>query len=183
VLDQFPVRLAFDIPDGEPPGWHVGMSTAEVAIVLWYTPPDFTYAFAFWNADNVYVDPCNPAAGDLEPAIGPSVDDLAAALTNLTEFEVTAPPVHVTVGDFQGKEIELTALDTGDCPDVIAFSVGDESWDVPVGGTIRLHILDVDGVRIVMSDRPWIPELAERDAAAEAELKQILDSIRIEPAS
>jgi hypothetical protein len=86
VLDYFPVDLAFDIPDGDPPGWHVGTSTADVAIVLWFTKPDITYLFAFWNVDNVYVDPCNAAAGELEPPIGPSVDDLVAALSNLPGF-------------------------------------------------------------------------------------------------
>jgi hypothetical protein len=182
VLDYFPVDLAFDIPDGDPPGWHVGMSTPDAAVVLWYTAPDFTYLYAFWNVDNVFVDPCDAPAGELEPAIGPSVDDLVGALTNLPEFQVTVP-VDVTVGDFQGKEIELTALDPGHCPDVIAFSWGDGFTDVPVGATLRLQILDVDGVRIVMTDGPWINEPVKRDAAAEAELQQILDSIRIEPAT
>lgn len=177
VLDQFPVPIAFDIPDGDPPGWHVGESTADSAIVLWLTPPEITYEFAFSTADNVYVDPCNAAAGELEPPIGPSVDDLVAALLDLPRFEVTAP-VDVTVGAFRGKEIELTALDSGpDCPEVIAFKAGNDDYDIAPGQTLRLHILDVDGVPIVMR----ILEGAERDAAAEAELQQILDSIRIEP--
>lgn len=177
VLDDFPVDLAFDVPDGDPPGWHVGKSSADAAIVLWYTPPDITYGFAFWNADNVYVDPCNAAAGELEPPIGPSVDDLVAALSNLPGFQATAP-ADVIVGAFRGKEIELTALDSGgDCPEVIAFSTGDDNVDLPPGQTLRLHMLDVDGVPIVMKTI----EPAQRDAAVEAELHQILDSIRIEP--
>jgi hypothetical protein len=176
VLDLFPVDLAFDIPDGDPPGWHVGESNADSAIVLWFTPPEITYEFAFSTADNVYVDPCNAAAGEFEPPIGPSVDDLVAALLNMPEFEVTAP-VDVTVGAFRGKEIELTALDSGgDCPEVIAFRAGDEDYDLEPGRSLRLQILDVDGVRIVIR----IVEPAERDAAVAAELQQILDSIRIE---
>ena len=177
VLDLFPVNIAFDIPDGEPPGWHVGDSHADSAIVLWFTPPEITYEFAFSTADNVYVDPCNAAAGLIEPPIGPSVDDLVAALLDLPRFQVTAP-VDVTVGAFRGKEIELTALDSGsDCPEVIIFKAGHDDYDIVPGQTHRLHILDVDGVPIVMR----IIEGAERDAAAEAELHQILDSIRIEP--
>jgi hypothetical protein len=177
VLDRFPVRLAFDIPDGDPPGWHVGRSTADHAIVLWYTPPEITYLFGFWNVDNVYVDPCDSAAGELEPPIGPSVDDLVAALTNLPEFRATAP-MDVTVGAFRGKEIELTALDSGgDCPEVIAWSAGDEGHDLAPGDTRHVRVLDVDGVRIVIITR----EPTQPDAAVEAELQQILDSIRIEP--
>lgn len=155
------------------------MSKSKVAIVLWYTPPEITYAFAFWDADNVYVDPCNPAAGKLEPPIGPSVDDFVAALSNLARFRVTVP-VNVTVGAFRGKEIELTALDSGgDCPEIVAFSAGEDNADLSPGETRRLQILNVDGVRIVMETL----EPAERDAAAQAELHQILDSIRIESVS
>jgi hypothetical protein len=44
------------------------------------------------------------------------------------------------------------------------------------GETFRVQILDVDGVRIVL----YTAEPAERDAAAESERQQILDSIRVE---
>jgi hypothetical protein len=177
VLDQFPVDIAFDIPDGDPPGWHVGYSRADVATVLWYTPPEITYAFAFWTADNLYVDPCNPTAGELEPPIGPSVDDLVAALSNQGGFRAT-DPVDVTVGAFRGKEIELTALELAeDCPEVIPWSGADDTAGLATGEALRVQILDVDGVRIVTHAR----EPARPDAAVEAELHQILDSIRIEP--
>jgi len=180
VLDQFPVNLAFDIPDGDPPGWHVGKSRSEVAVVLWYTPPEMTYGFAFWSAENVYADPCSPAAGELVPAIGPSVDDLVAALSSLPQFQVTAP-VDVTVAGFQGKEIELTALESGaDCSEVIPWTGADDTVGLAPGDTFRVKILDVDGVRIVMHSGD---EVADGDAVVEAELQQILDSIRIEPLS
>jgi hypothetical protein len=181
VLDRFPVDLAFDIPDGEPPGWHAGQATADTAIVLWYTPPDITYGFAFWNVDNVYADPCNAAAGELEPAIGPSVDDLVAALSSLPGLQASAP-VDVTIGAFQGREIELTTLDFEGCPQITVFTSGDPdlaaNYVNPLPGeTFRVQILDVDGVRIVL----YTHAPAQRDAAVEAELQQILDTIRIEP--
>jgi hypothetical protein len=185
VLDYFPVDLAFDIPDGDRPGWHVGMSTAEAAIVLWFTPPEITYEFAFWNVDNVYVDPCNAAVGGRRPPIGPSVDDLVAALSNLPGFKASAP-VGLAVGDFRGKGIELTALDSGgDCPEVMAFISGADGTGVAPGDTLRVQILDVDGQRIVMSRDRRINtrESPAPDAAAQAELQQILDSLRIEPLS
>lgn len=176
VLDQFPVDLAFDIPDGDPPGWHVGYSRADVATVLWYTPSEVTYAFGFWTADNLYVDPCDPAAGELEPAIGPSVDDLVGALSSQPGFRAT-DPVDVTVGAFRGKEIELTALELAeDCPEVIPWSGSVHTVGLATGETLRVQILDVDGVRIVTRAR----EPAQPDAAVVAELQKILDSIRIE---
>ena len=183
VLDRFPVDLAFDIPDGSPPGWHAGTASEDFAILMWYTPPEITYVVAFWPVDDVHVDPCDAAAGELEPPVGPSVDALVTALSNLPGFQAT-DPVDVTVGAFRGKEIVLTALDSGaDCPAAIAFSSGDDITDVSAGESLRLQILDVDGVRIVMSPARWVNtrEPTERNPAAEAELQQILDSIRIEP--
>ena len=180
VIDRFPVDLAFDIPDGSPPGWHAGTASEHSAIMLWYTPPEITYLFAFWNVDAIYVDPCNPTPGKLEPPTGPSVDDLVAALSNLPGLQASAP-VDVTVGAFRGREIELTTLDFENCPNVTVFSPGDPTDPALVnpldGETFRVRILDVDGVRIVL----YTAEPAERDPAAEAELQEILDSIRIEP--
>ncbi len=179
VLDRFPVDLAFDIPNGDAPGWHAGMAAAAVAVVLWYTPPEITYGFALWTAVNVYADPCHPAAGELEPPIGPSVDDLVAALSNDPAFQVS-PPVDVTAGAFRGKEIELTAVGSeSDCPEAIPWRGGEDAGGLGPGETVRVQILDVDGVRIVARTI----EPVRRDTAVEAELDQILNSIRIEPPS
>lgn len=54
--------------------------------------------------------------------------------------------------------------------------------DVSAGETLRVQVLDVDGVRIVMSRDRWVNtrEPLDHDAAAEAELQQILDSVRLE---
>jgi hypothetical protein len=179
VLDRFPVELALDIPDGAPPGWHAGKAAPDVAVLLWYTPPEITYGLALWPAENVYADPCDLAAGEAEPPIGPSVDDLVAALSTLPAFDVR-PPVDVTVGAFRGKEIELTAVGAEeDCPDAIPWRGAEETGGLGPGEMARLQILDVDGVRIVVR----VVEPDQRDAAVEAELDQILDSLRIEPPS
>ncbi|MEX1069734.1 MAG: hypothetical protein WEE67_04860 [Chloroflexota bacterium] len=177
VLEQFPVPILFDIPDGDEPGWHVGKSSPDAAVVLWYTPPEITWGFAFWNVDNVYVDPCDAAAGELQPPIGPTVDDLVSALSNLPAFQAT-PPVDVTVGAFRGTYIELTALDSGvDCPQALAWSAGDDSTDLEPGDSRLVNVVDVDGVRIVIvTIEPEKP-----DPAVQAELQQILDSIRLNP--
>jgi hypothetical protein len=176
VLDLFPVDLAFDIPAGGHPGWHVGMSTADAAVVLWFTPPEITYGVEFRIAENVYVDPCDTAAGELVPPIGPSVDDLVAALSNQPEVRTTTRDV--TVGDFSGKEIELTALHSGDdCPEVIPFRTADDDVDIAPGDTLRLRFLDVDGFRVVL----YTPEPEQADPVVEAEVQQILGSLRIQP--
>ena len=181
VLDRFPVELVFDVPDGPPPGWHAGKAAPDVAVLLWYTPPEITYGFALWPVENVYADPCDPAAGEAEPPIGPSVDDLVAALSTLPAFDVS-PPVDVAVGAFRGREIELTAVGPAeDCPDAIPWRGAEGTGGLGPGETARLQILDVDGVRIVV--RVVEPDQRDADAAVEAELDGILDSLRLEPRS
>ena len=182
VLDRFPVDLAFDIPDGGPPGWHAGTATDKTAIVLRYTPPDVTRVFAFFAADSVPIDACDAAAGAREPPIGPSVDDLVAALSTVPGLQATAP-IDVTVGAFRGNEVTLTAESEPDCAEVTAFASGDEAHSFANGDTFRVQILDVAGTRIVTSHDRWVNsrEPLEPDPVAEAELQGILDSIRIEP--
>jgi hypothetical protein len=46
-----------------------------------------------------------------DPPVGPSVDDLAAALADLAPFKVTSPPRDVTAFGYRGKHLELTVPD------------------------------------------------------------------------
>jgi hypothetical protein len=43
-----------------------------------------------------------------DPPVGPSVNDLAAALADLAPFKVTSPPRDVTAFGYSGKHLELT---------------------------------------------------------------------------
>ena len=56
---------------------------------------------------NLVSDGCRDHTA-LDPAVGPTVDDLAIALTQLAPFEVTSPPTDVTLFGYQGKHLELT---------------------------------------------------------------------------
>ena len=63
--------------------------------------------------------------------MGPTVDDLATALSQLAPFEVTAPPTDVTLFGYPGKHLELTVPDRGfaDCGN------GElHSWISPLNG-------------------------------------------------
>ena len=132
------------------------------------------------------------------PPVGPSVDDLATALADLAPFRVTSPPTDVTIYGYRGKHLELTV------PNLPMKGRGDDrrfagcvggklkSWVDPLsepytrdafydytvpGYTEEFWILDVDGSRLMIA--------AERspDSPSEdiAEMRAILDSIRIEP--
>ncbi len=138
-----------------------------------------------------------------DPPVGPSVDDLVAALAALTPFHVTSPPTDVTIYGYSGKHLEVTV------PNLPVEEGGDSRVEDPelrfvgcIGGNLKswvapfdtepgdafygytgpgyseeFWILDVEGTRLMIA--------AERspDSPAEdiAELRAILDSIRIEP--
>jgi hypothetical protein len=130
-----------------------------------------------------------------DPPVGPTVDDLAAALAELAPFRVTSPPEDVTIYGYSGKHLELTVPDLpvgGDPADLrfIGCVDGDlYSWISPPndegafsgytgpGYREEFWILDVEGTRLMI--------VAHRSAGAPREdlpeLRAILDSIRIEP--
>jgi hypothetical protein len=133
-----------------------------------------------------------------DPPVGPSVDDLAAALADLAPFRVTSPPRDVTAFGYRGKHLELTVPDLpvegegddrrftgceeGTLKSWVAFVDAAEEGDAFYGYTgpgyrEEFWILDVEGTRLMIQAgrSPGSPseDLAERRA--------ILDSIRIEP--
>ena len=124
---------------------------------------------------------------------GPTVDDLATALADLAPFRVNSPPRNVNVYGYPGKHLELTV------PDLPMKGRGDnrrfagcvggklKSWIAPAFGAFYGHtgpgyseefwILDVEGSRLVIvAERS--PGMPAKDIA---EMRAILDSIRIEP--
>jgi hypothetical protein len=153
-------------------------------------------AVTITTVTNLVSDGCRDHSHS-DPPVGPTVDDLATALADLAPFQVTSSPKDVTVYGYDGKHLELTV------PDLPVEGSGDnlrfteclggqsKSWVAPFdttpgdafygytgsGYTEEFWILDVDGTRLMIA--------AERSAGSPqddlAELRAILDSIRIEP--
>ena len=142
---------------------------------------------------NVVRDGCRDHAW-AEPPVGPSVDDLAAALADLAPFRVTSAPKDVTRYGYRGKHLALAAPDLrfeGD--DFIGCVDGNLlSWVAPIdvaeGELGAFHgysaepveefwILDVDGTRLVI-EANWS---RSSPAADVAEMQAVLESIRVEP--
>lgn len=133
-----------------------------------------------------------------DPPVGPSVDDLATALADLPPFRVTSPPKDVTTYGYSGKHLELTVPDLpveGDPGDDRRFTgcvdgnlkswvgaIDTEPGDAYYGYTgpgfrEELWILNVDGTRLVIAAERS-PGSPRKDVA---EMRTVLDSIRIEP--
>jgi len=149
------------------------------------------------TVSNLVRDGCRDHAW-ADPPVGPSVDDLAAALADLAPFRVTSPPKEVTIDGYRGKYLQLTV------PDLPVEGQGDDrrftgceegnlkSWVAAIdtepgdafygynaepGRTEDFWILDIEDTRL-MIEANWSPNSPRKDLA---EMRAILDSIRIEP--
>jgi hypothetical protein len=129
---------------------------------------------------NVVADPCEGGVFH-EPPVGPTVDDLAAAIASIPGLDATTP-TSVTFAGYPARYLETSVGESIACPPSEFMLFVD-----PFGGIgfftdsdiSDYWIVDVGGERIlVMATR--YPEISSLD---EAELQEIVDSIRFEPAS
>ena len=166
--------IIFTLPDG----WRNALSD------LGFTPsaaprqdaPD-GMGIVFNQPTGLYSDPCD-SSGEADVPVGPSVEDLASALTEQTAYEVTAP-TDVTLGGYAGKRVDIQLPEDAACPLNEYFI-----WDGPggvyaQGPSNRWHvwIIDVGGERVVVSSLDY----ASTSAEDQAELQAIIDSITFEP--
>jgi hypothetical protein len=174
-----PLRVVYDVPAE---GW------SEWSGAVKFAEDEGHVGLSITTVTNIVRHGCRDHS-PADPPVGPSVNDLAAALADLAPFRVTSPPSDVSIYGYRGKHLELTVPDlpveesgfTG-CIDGNLYS-----WISPLadafyghtgpGYTEEFWILDAEGTRlmIVAHRSPGSPP---QDLA---ELRAILDSIRIEP--
>lgn len=142
--------------------------------------PDSELA-VFWpggSMPHLYRRACESSGTEFDP--GPSVDDLANALASLQDFEATAP-ADVTVSSYTGKRVALTVpIDVdvrGTTCDQEKYSLNSGRWYQASGQTDDMNVLDLDGVRqlVTVSHTPGTPS----DIAAQ--LEAMLASLEIAP--
>jgi hypothetical protein len=180
-----PLRVVYEIPADGWSSWigaakfasdgHVGVSITTVTNLVRHGCSDHSWA---------------------DPPVGPSVDDLAAALVALAPFSVASPPEDVSVYGYHGTYLELTVPNLpveregndrsfAGCIDgnlkswvaAIDTEPGDAFYGYTGPGyTEKFWILDVEGTRLMIASgrSPGSP------AEDVEEMRTILDSIRIE---
>ena len=132
---------------------------------------------------NIWADRCQWIGTELDPPVGPTVDDLATAFGTVWGPGATAP-VDVVLDGFAGKHMVLTVptdVDFADCDQGEFRGWSDNTgccryYQGP-GQIEEVWILDVDGERILVRTS-YFPELS---AQARAEQQQVIDSIDIQP--
>lgn len=138
------------------------------------------FGFVFMVVANIYADGCRWQA--IDPPPGPSVDDLAAAYTELPGFGGTG---QITVGGFSGKLVNFTvpAYEPGECREGVfaLFSEDEAALGDPTvlaqhpNQRNKIWILDVRGTRLVIHTS-YPPKTSAEDRA---EIDTIISSMQI----
>ena len=140
----------------------------------WYimNPPAFDRSISFWTVGNVYADPCDLDGSLPDPAIGPTVDDMVAALDAQANSDMSAP-IDVVIGGYSGKRFEMAVPETVLCNPPLTMWVDalgnpGRSIERPFADTIL--VVDVDGQRVVIVGSSTSP-------SASVTIDEVIDSI------
>ena len=156
----FPVVATIDVPEG----WtNCTMNPLEQGICNGPAGVGLTVV------ENVVADPCVDLG--MDPPVGPTVDDLVAAIRGLKGFEST-DPVDITIDGYLGSELIVTAPPNPIC-DLYTWSTIARTNVVGAGEVNRLRIVDVGGTRVVVA-AAWHP--GQQDTVPE--ILGVLDSVR-----
>jgi hypothetical protein len=182
-----PLRILYDISSE---GWSAWIGAAKFSDVGHSGVSITTVA-------NLVTNGCSDHSW-ADPPVGPSVEDLVAAMAALHPFEIVTQPTDVTIDGYPGKHLEWVVPDVptiGTIPNVlftgcelgklkswVAFIDADEPGDAFYGYTgpgyrEEFWVLDVDGDRLLIAAE----HSAGTPAADLEELDRIVASIRIEP--
>jgi len=173
--DDFPVGLTFEIPTGWASCSSGPLEQGICAFSGTEGGPTGGVGVGFVIVENVVEDPCDETSL-LDPQVGPSVEELAAAISNLPGFDVTAPE-DVTVDGFAAKRLTLTAPRSSACEVMSTWATPDRVNGVGSGEATSIYIVDVDGVRIVIGTTHFPETSADELSAAD----DVISSIEIEP--
>jgi hypothetical protein len=175
-LSDFPVEVSFDIRTSEPPAVWFPCSPSAVEQAVCYSSSgngNDIVALTFQIVDNVVAGCSDQETAELlDPPVGPSVDDLVDAISNLEGYEATAPE-DISMSGFDGKEFTLTA--TGHCG--ATWATADRVTGMGNGEINLLQVLDVDGERVLIATA-YNAATPEEDLAI---VQEVRDSARIEP--
>jgi hypothetical protein len=166
-----PLSITISIPEG----WYKGHLNWAVFPNLETFP-----SVGFMAVNNVFVDPCDQRKGYVETELGPTVDDLVAAMSAVPGIQAS-DLTDVTINGYNGKYLVLSkpAADDPCLPgrDPTLWLMDLESAPAPgPGDDNRYWVLDVEGTRLIVS---ILGTQAAQTLATEAQA--IVDSIRIEP--
>jgi len=158
-----------DVTVSMPAGWYAA------DVVVEKRGADPVIGLAFYDVGNIYADPCR--WGLLDPPVGPTVDDLVAAISTSSVYDV-GEARDVKVDGYPGTHLEFTVpdYDSEDCTmrrfllwtqdgSVLGPGDGTSLWAQAPGQRMDMWVLDVNGTRLVVAAGSH-PDTAPEDVAA-----------------
>ena len=132
------------------PGWRF-VEARDSFVDLTIPEADRTPAWLIFNIVNeVYPDPCGAPGVPTATPLGPSVDDLVAALTNLKGYDAS-PVTDVTIGGRPAKSFVLTDAADSTCEGGTLIGIAD-TLSTNKQSIQRYVVLDVDGQRLLIGN-------------------------------
>ena len=168
VDDPFPVHVTFDLPE-DASIFNYTSEASQVNVAL-LTGGEVSFEII----ENVSADPCTGEL--LDPPVGPSVDDLVAALSNLAGWQIS-PVTDVTVDGYQGKAFTMTAPESAEQCDMRTWKTTTRHNGVGRGEINQVWIVDVDGVRLLISTA----DAAGTSSAVRLAQRAVVDSVQLGP--
>ena len=194
IGDPFPIRATLTVPAGWTP-YTVDSQNAGILVNHGKPADGSGWGVFFLTGPHFYMDPCRPGNGTVGAAAVSTADKVVATLRSLPSI-AASQPVATTVGGRPAVLVTLTAgTDTTGCRDGGATfwqTADGTDYVASPGQAIPLRVVDVDGQPIVImaTDFPESSHWETQKTGAtpnpiahandQIELRQILDSIRIE---
>jgi hypothetical protein len=172
LADPFPVELSFDV-DSQWEACSIGPFEQGICYrVGTASSGPGPAGIAFLIVDNVVAHPCDEVLRD--PPVGPTVDDLVAAITSLPTREATEP-VDASVGGFPAKRFTITHPAGVSCGNTWATTTRTNGTGATEINDV--YVVDAAGTRIFITTA-FYPDTDESMLSAAA---AVIASIVIEP--
>lgn len=136
-------------------------------------------AIRFYTASHLYVDPLHVVDGVLDPPVGPSVEDLVAAMVDHPDWTTTGPEA-ITLDGYAGQVVHVTLPPGTSDASPFYLSIdqrGDQHWGWAAGQVFDIYVIDVDGERLVI-DAFHFPGTSAEDLTAQ---RAVIESIQFAP--
>lgn len=169
-----PIEVSVEVPAG----WS---SSANWVVIgpLGNDEPD-GMAIRFYTIPNLAANPLSHADGNLDPPVGPTVDDLVQAIVTHPGWTATEP-TDITIDGHAGQlvtimiplDVELPADDT-----FYFYAEPDRGgiWGFAPGQTFDWYIVDVDGQRLII-DAFHYPDTSAEDLTAQ---RAVVESVQFD---
>lgn len=173
---QVNAGLSTDVTVAVPSGWSAGGDWVVIG-PRGNDEPD-GMAIRFYTIPNLAANPLAHSEGNLDPPVGPTVDDMVQAIVAHPAWTATEP-TDVTIDGHAGQLVAITipmdaVLPADDTFYLYAEPSGGGIWGWAPGQTFDWYIVDVDGQRLII-DSFHYPGTSEEDLAVQ---RTVVESVQ-----